>query len=371
MKVTRRTVLAGLAATPVLAQEQTFEPSIREISESFGFRFGAAVVATNLDNDKLRGLFERHSALITPQNAMKMNQVCVEPDRNDLAKLDRILGWAERFGAEFRGHPLLFTQKTTMPWLKELAKEDRRLAADKMLRFVGTMARLYGPYVTSFDVVNEPLEPKYKLPWDLDCHWFYEYAGIGGIAEAFAIARDAAPGVELVLNEKVVPYYKFGHPERRDALRRLLAELHRIDAPIDTIGIQSHLTPEAGRAIDASDWRSLLEDIEGMDYRIAITELSVPDGRYEGAHDSRDQAMADATRAYLDMTLMATSVRDVLCWGLSDAHTRYNFLPQEDLRAMAFATERPIRALPFDPGMHRKPMLDAILRAMENAPPRA
>ena len=232
------------------------------------------------------------------------------------------------------------------------------------------IARTVGRYrgrIFSWDVVNEAIEVADGRPDGLRHAIFLQRFGDGYLRRAFEAARAADPDCQLVYNDYGFEYATRWHAQRRRALLDLLARFRRDGTPVDAVGLQSHLVAE--QSFDAAEWRRFLGAIASMGYRIVLTELDVADTALPSNIATRDAAVADEYRRYLDATLDERAVESVLTWGLSDrwtwmrgvaalpSHKRGDGLPQ--------------RPLPFDEALRRKPAWSAIARAFAVAPTRS
>ncbi|MEM7445914.1 MAG: endo-1,4-beta-xylanase [Pseudomonadota bacterium] len=389
MPFARRSFLAGALALPAvrLARAQTVR-TIRQVAHENGFRFGSAVDSP-IEIPRLRQLYEQECDLITPENVMKMCTTQPRLDEEDFAPFLDLIAWAHASDADVRGHPLIHATSDKPPWICTLAARDPAAARAAMLYRVRRLARRFGRLVVSFDVVNEPIAVWPSDDEPLRDDWLFEGDGIGFIVEAFQIAREeAGEGVELVLNEWILPYDVYMHPARRSACLKMLKRCLDRGAPIDTLGIQSHLVPRNVTRIDHQDgtvefrpqlrtfdhdeWRCFLDEVEKLGLRIAITELSAPDLFLDGPLELRNRIAAGDVEDYLNVTLQSRCIRDIVCWGLSDADTHYTNEAKlwEDAEEQTGRTIQSVSALPFDDDFAMKPMAEAIMRAMRNAPPR-
>lgn len=410
MGLTRRALLTGSLAVPALGYAieplaQDTGPTIKEVANANGFRFGAAAKRPSLVQP-LRGLFEDECDLITPELAMKMNTVYGAEGQADFAKADEIAAWALDFGALLRVHALVFAPNAIPDWLNTRADENREAAVNIVLAYVRQMTHRYNNRVASIDIVNEALNKDTEFGGLLKDHWLYQGDGFQVISDAYAIAREENPRAELVYNETVLPYNNPGLDAERNDLIDFLTICRERDIQIDTVGIQSHLKQWRDRDFDPGVWLRFLRDIEALGYNIAITELSASDAWLTGipgvgcqsfmdckaqqaacdldqaldastVHERirvRDAETGRAVAEYLAATLQVRSIKDIVCWGLSDA-TWYQNSEDRFCRDGCItedgAMQPCIRALPYDEQREMKPMARAIMTAMEQAPPRS
>ena len=131
------------------------------------------------------------------------------------------------------------------------------------------------------------------------------------------------------------------------------------------LGIQAHLLArDFAQRFHEDAYRSFLGEVVDRGLRILITELDVLDSGLPARPSSRDMAVADVYRRYLDTALAEPAVGAVLTFGLSD---RYTWL-EEDYPRRDGAHRRP---LPFDRGLSPKPAYVAIAETLRRADPRS
>jgi endo-1,4-beta-xylanase len=152
------------------------------------------------------------------------------------------------------------------------------------------------------------------------------------------------------------------HGRKRAAVLRLIERLRSAGAPVHALGVQSHL--EAGMHFDARALNAFLDEIAAMGLAIFITELDVYDGTIRGDAHARDAAVAATLAEYLPIVLGHPATSLVVSWGLSDRYTWLN----ETARGRKSG---PVRALPYDSRLARKPAWSALATALSEAPSRA
>src|SRR5205085_4154043 len=123
--------------------------------------------------------------------------------------------------------------------------------------------------------------------------------------------------------------------------------------PIGALGLQGHLAA-FGTPVDQKKLAAFLGNVKSLGLRILVTEHDVDDSGGPADTASRDRAVADASRRFLDVVLDAHPIA-VLTWGLSD-----RFLDPPGWRA-ELAGYRP-RMLPLDRDFRRKPLWTAMMK---------
>jgi endo-1,4-beta-xylanase len=230
---------------------------------------------------------------------------------------------------------------------------------------IETVVTRYRDRVVYWDVVNEPIGPWDKNPGNLRGGPFYTAFGEGYIKRAFDTARRFAPSATLVLNEAQTETNDDNRATFRDSLLALLKRLKSDGAPIDAIGIESHL-----KATDPHDFLAFagfLSEIAELGYAIHITELDVNDTGLSGTIAERDAKVAETYRAYLSAVLALKAVKVVELWQLSDGTSW-----MKDPATIAQLGIRPdARPLIYDDAFRKKPAWEAVARALSEAPVRS
>jgi endo-1,4-beta-xylanase len=221
--------------------------------------------------------------------------------------------------------------------------------------------------IYSWNVVNEAIEPQDGRPDGLRNTQLLRKLGPDYIPMAFSSARESAPNALLVYNENGLEFDRRDEEARRTALLRLLDKLQSVKAPIDAVGLQSHLRLD-GTPFDAQIYRNFLREIAGRKLTIIISELDVLDVEPAPTIAARDANVASLYRAFLDTALDERAVKAVVTWGLVD---RYSWLNLWHLPIFSREDGQPTRPLLFDDSLQPKPAFDAVLSAFRRAPPRA
>jgi endo-1,4-beta-xylanase len=230
------------------------------------------------------------------------------------------------------------------------------------------LAGRYRGRIHSWDVVNEPIEPKDGRPDGLRTAVFLETLGPEYLDLAYHTARDADPNARLVVNEYDVELDAPEQEARRIALLRLLEGMQRSGTPVDAVGIQAHLAAAGGPPFSAPLLRRFLGDIANLGLTIQITELDVTDENVPADVTVRDTLVADTYRRFLDAALDEPAVKMVVTWGLSDRHSW--IVRRETYQAKWRTDDAASRPLPFGADLEAKPAFDAIAGAFAHAPQR-
>ncbi len=362
--LTRRAALASLGGSLVattaraglLRLSEDAAPSLAALARAKGLLFGAANNNYWLKFPEFASAFARDCAILVPEYELKRDLTEPSQGAYDFSATDALLGYARAHGMAFRGHPLVW-YASNPPWLEAAVTAAR----DESI-FTGYIAAAAGRYrgrMQSWDVVNEAIEPNDGRADGLrDSFWLRKF-GPGYIETAFAAARAADPQALLVYNEYGIETDSPDHDLRRRATLGLLERLVAHGAPIGALGLQGHITA-FGAPVNQRKFAAFLDAVRAMGLKLLVTEHDVDDGGGPTDFASRDRAVADASRRYLDVALDNPATIALLTWGLSD-----RFLVPEGARDTLLRGTP--RKLPLDGTMRPTPMHDAIARALMGA----
>ena len=370
----RRFLAAGLAVlgTGVGASRSSRSRAaetitLRKLAAQKGLLYGTTIAAAQITGDRpFADLVRQEAGLVVAENEMKwqvMNRGA--PGNDDYGPADTIANFASGNKLVLRGHNLLWYHRTP-GWYFDLT--DRQQQERAVVQHIQQLAGRYRGRIHSWDVVNEPIEPKDGRPDGLRTAVFLETLGPEYLDLAYHTARDADPNARLVVNEYDVELDAPEQEARRIALLHLLEGMRRSGTPVDAVGIQAHLAAADGPPFSAPLLRRFLADIANLGLTIQITELDVTDENLPADVTVRDNRVADTYRRFLDAALDEPAVKMVVTWGLSDRHSW--IVRRETYQAKWRTDNAPSRPLPFDADLEPKPAFDAIAGAFANAPQR-
>lgn len=320
-------------------------------------------------NPRYADLLKRDCALLVAENEMKWQAIRPGPTTFDFARFDAMMDWAGANAFPVRGHNLLWHQPKWMPRWEEthdFGANPSRAAEQLLVTHVNTVCARYGTRIGSYDVVNEAVNPADASLYDTALS-----RALGGpratLDLAFHAARAAAPHAQLVYNDYMS--WEAGNAKHRAGVLTLLEGFKARGVPVDALGVQSHIVTtgvdtRSGIAALEGEWRRFLDAVTAMGYGLVITELDVRDNGLPADIATRDRAVADFTRGYLDIMLAYPALRDILLWGMTD---RYSWIEGFEPRT----DKAPRRPCPYDATFAAKPMRAAIAAALSAAPPRA
>ncbi len=355
--------LASFGSLAVAAQAE----SLKRLAAAKGLIYGTTISARQITGDPaFIALVEREAGLVVPENDMKWQDINRgAPGDDDYGPADTVAGFAVESGMVLRGHNLLWYFRTPH-WFFALPNREAKERA--VVEHIKTLAGRYRGIVHSWDVVNEPIEPKDGRADGLRKAVFLETLGPGYLDLAYRLTRETDPKARLVVNEYNVELDAPEHEARRIVLLDLLRHMQKAGTPVDAVGIQAHLRAVGGPPFSAERLRRFLADIAALGLTIQITELDVTDENAPADIAVRDQLIADTYRRFLDAALDEKAVKMVVTWGLSDRHS---WIVRHETNESKWRTDgTPSRPLPFDADLHPKPAFAAMAEAFAHAPSR-
>ena len=367
MIITRRGLMAGGAALALASRLDAAPPgSLDAIAQTKGRRFGSAIGMGQYPDPRYRTVVEAECGVIVPENELKMHALHPEgPDKFDFSRADTLVDYATQHGLLVRGHNLIWHHPQWMPkWSEtyDYGPKPGEKVAEILTNHVDTVCKRYADRIYPWDVVNEAVDNKTGVMRET------AFSKAMGSPEAvldlaFRTASAAVPKCELVYND----YMSWDSELHCGGVLHLLEGFRKRDVPVDTLGLQSHLGAKQGMdrggfgAAQEKAWRGFLDAVTGMGYKLQITELDTNDTAVAGDFTTRDAAVADLTRAYLDCTLSYPQVNVVMVWGMTD---RYSWLQKNKTRREDGTSLRPC---PYDSDFKPHPMREAIAQSLANA----
>ena len=351
--------------------------SLDSLARAKGMRYGNAIgisgsgarTKSRFHDEAYRALMERECGVLVCENETKWASLRPKPGEFRFANADEMFAWARERGMLVRGHTLIWQPTKWFPkWVNEYdfgaqpAKEAERMLTEH----VATVCKHFGTIVSSYDVVNEAVDPKDGA---LRSNVFTQRLGaIEQLDLMFRLAREHAPHAQLVYNDYMS--WGDGYVKHRAGVLKLLREFRKRGTPVHALGLQSHIgstedgtEPASGDAYER-DWRRFLDEVTGMRFELLITEFDVHDRHFPADFAVRDAAVAALGKGYLDITLSYDRVRTLMTWGMVDSASwlqdRY---PRED--------GLPKRPCPYDSDYRAKPLRAAIADAIRAMPARA
>ena len=374
MTISRRSVLSMLAAgllplPDVLGAEPASTP-LKVLGQRKGLNIGNAIGGRYFRDPAYKALMARECNMLVAENEGKWQALESRQGQYNFAPADELYAWAKGQGMLIRGHNLIWQTAKWLPkWVNQhdFGAQPAR-EAERLLRVhSAAVCGHFGRDIHSYDVVNEAVDPATGA---LRANVFTERLGaLEQIELSFRLAREFAPGAQLVYND----YMRAdeGSAKHRAGVLKLLRDLKSRGAPVQALGLQSHIGSwdEASKGKGAAhqlEWRKFLDEVTGMGLDLLVTEFDVNDRKLPGDIAARDAGVAALAKDYLDVTFSYPQCRDFLMWGMAD---HVNWLQTWDEAPRTDGLR--MRPAPFDDALRAKPLRDAIASAIEAMPPRA
>lgn len=341
---------------PSRAYANVGKNSLAQKAADKGLFYGAATSRRLLSTDSLfRSTFIEECGIMVPEWELKWKALRPSPTAFDFATFDWFIGFSTTNNILFRGHTLVWHDDLP-PWFGTTVNTGN--ASRFMVDHIETVMKRHAGKVHSWDVVNEPIATWDRHPdgYRTSSPW-YRFLGIDYIDLAFRTAAKADPKAMLVLNQNHIE--QSGDGASMEATYRLLKRLKANGTPIHALGIESHLTGGSG-TFDKNLFGTFLKKVADLGLKIIVTELDVQDRSFPRDIGTRDRLVANAYGEYLATALAEPAVIGVLTWGLSD---RYTWLAKFAERG----DKAPVRVLPMDSNLVRKPAWYAMAHAFEAA----
>ena len=355
--ISRRALLAAAAAAvaPSLARAAAAPPiRLAETAAAGGLLYGASIGQEAFDDPAYAELYRRQTGILTTDVALKFDWLRPSPDRYDFSYADAVVRFARDNDKPLRGHTLIWNDRAP-DWLKRLSDREVERVFDAHIE---TVVERYAGRLHAWDVVNEPFWPMDGKPggWR-DGPWF---AAIGPsyVERAFRRVRAIDKTAQLALNEAQCDNDHAWGRSIRPLLASLVDRLLDAGAPIDAIGLQSHLKPQW--PADYPAFAGYVADFARRGLAVSITEFDVDDSALPDDVAARDRAVAAAGTTFLNAVLAVPQVDMVVTWQLSDRYTWYREI-----------SRRAPRPLPFDRDLRIKRLGEAMAAAFAAAPRRA
>ncbi|NHK26918.1 endo-1,4-beta-xylanase [Parvularcula flava] len=354
--------MAGAGALSPAFAASNEASSLAAIAAEKGIRFGTAMAAYQVNDPKYVEIVLNECNTIVAENEHKWYTIHPQPDVWNFAPGDTLVNFAKANNLMMRGHTLIWHHPQWFPdWVNNKQFSNAAEAEAMLDDYIDRVATHYSPYLYSWDVVNETIDPE---TGELRETSFSRAMGPEVIDYCFHRAREYAPNATLAYNDYMS--WESGHEKHRTGVLKLLERLVANGAPIQALGIQSHSNdnnPDEFTADKQRTWRAFVEEAIGMGLEIYITEFDVNDTEMDPDPAVRDEIMAAYTKDYFDLMLSYEATKEILIWGMVDKYSwLQGFKPREDGVA-----KRPTL---YDADYKAKAMRDAVGQSLKAAPVR-
>ncbi len=337
---------------------------LRDLAAPKGVTIGSTMLVERIEPEhpgyapRFTDLVVRDCQIVSTENDFKIHRlVNLQQDGATRPairwnRVDQFVAYFLDRDVRVHGHTLVWNRfLTDRHFFRTLSAKDCRAF---MEWYVETVVGRFAGRVASWDVVNEPTTPgRWPNKAYREGPYLAAYGG-GYIAEAYKRARAADPDATLVLNEFGFAWGERWTDEVRANFLRILDDALDAGAPIDAVGMQSHLRMHDHLAED--QYLAFVDALRAREVEVMITELDVAEEPSDLSIDERDAQMANFVAAFLDPLLRDYGVRTIITWGLSDLHT-YEY--RDVVRKMPDPEFRP-RPSWYDTDLRPKPVRDRV-----------
>jgi endo-1,4-beta-xylanase len=270
----------------------------------------------------------------------------------DFTIMDALWAWAQSVNLPMRGTHLVWHSNLPAWFASNVTSANAtQYMQDHIVAFMGR----YKGQFHSWNPVNEAVLPGDGRPDGLRNSPWMQLLGPQYISQAFMFAAQADPAATLVYNEFGIEDDSAAADRKRQFTLQLLQNLKQQGVPIHALGMQSHIA--ANSSINATKLTAFMNAVAALGLKILITELDVKDQSLPSDIATRDAGVAAQYHTYLSTVLAHPAVNTVVLWGLSDRNTW--------LTGQAPRTDGlPVRVLPLDDQLQRKPAWTAIVNAL-------
>jgi endo-1,4-beta-xylanase len=326
------------------------EGTLRAAADRIGFGIGTYYQAEEAKDPLFLPVFSSEFNTVMMSTFMKRTEP--EKDQWSWSLTDEVVGVALPNHQAIFGGPLVYDNQNTPAWLMfDHSDCGGWSAADLegiLQTYIQTIVSRFRGQAVAWEVVNQPITTA-RTCWR-------RILGDGYIERAFGYARAADPAAHLFLNEA------FGRSgvekAATDQFMALVKQLKVNGAPIDTVGIQMHLSADILDPSYAQEFQYFLDQARGAGVGVFITEMDVyqgPPGRFRDPLIVQKQIYQTITRT----CLADPQCTNLIVWGVSDNHTWLAHLSGND-----FINPQPLL---FDGQFREKPAFFGVLDALQAA----
>ena len=341
---------------------------LKDVAASKGIVYGGypQMSATDFINNKqYHQLFAQEYGLLVG-GAFGVS-VSNTPWKYNFDGLDPYFKFAQDNKMQFRGHPIIWHEYNSN-WIDtELAKSNDKEHLKRILVH-GIQERVvrFQNKTHSWDVVNEQINIEDGRADGLRKTAWMQKLSFNYLKKSFQVARQCDRNTKLCYNDyglELGDENSYWQP-RRSSCIKLLTKLKNSGAPIDALGIQSHLDGENFKYFSPKVFAKFLKQVSDLGLEIFLSELDVNDKPFPANHKERDKIAAQMVKDYLSVALDNKAVTTVCSWGLMDGVSWAN----KNLSYMR--ADKDNRPLLFDRNYQPKPMYYAVENCLKNCPAR-
>jgi endo-1,4-beta-xylanase len=334
-------------------------PSLKQLGSPCGMKVGMACSRGRLESAPaaLINFFSANFNILSPEGELKWRALRPSLDTFDFVNADWMVDFAARYDMKLRGHNLCWNTGNPK-WVQQTVNKQN---AEKIL--VDHITKVAGRYkgkLDSWDVVNEPIALWFNKPGGYYPGPWFDALGPQYIDVAFHATAAADPDTLRVINVHHIEQTTDDAPRR--ACLQMLEDLLKRNVPVQALGLESHL--DCNLEVDKGTLGKFIHEVRGMGLEIAITEMDINDAKVDGTDQTRDRAVADYYRNYLDIILPISDLKRLVFWSLEDNKNWMDYMCDAPRwqRADGRCNHRPSF---LDPDMHIKASYLAVVGALQ------
>ena len=305
-------VSGGLAYGLPLTPENNYMPNLDE-------------VAVQLEKDGLS--MKRVKALIINYPNNPLGAVCT------LDYMKHAVEFCKKHNKKIRWHTLVWHAQ--MPkWIYYQDKECKELATKEMLearikKYIFAVMEHTKDYVSSYDVVNEPISDKtYKLRTEEDHSFWQKILGPDYVEKMFTWAHEANPDAELVIND----YNIESTIGKREGMYNFVKEMLAKNVPISAVGLQMHISVNDPPVEQIEETINMFGEL-GL--KVLVTEMDVSVYKFEDKEriEYTPELLEKQAQRYKEIfecfkrCAKKGYLTDVVLWGTMDSRSWKNDFP--------------------------------------------
>jgi GH35 family endo-1,4-beta-xylanase len=273
---------------------------------------GAAIQSGYLSEAPYNATLSKHFNSVTAEYEHKWDPVQRSPGVYDFTGADQIVEFAEARGMRVRGHALVW-HGATPAWVNSLSEPELRIAMEDHIR---TVAGRYRGRIFAWDVVNEAVADEGQAnTGGLRNSVFLQRLGSGFIAEAFRLARRAAPEARLYYND----YSIEGANAKFERTYALVKGLVDDGVPIDGVGFQMHV--EAQNYPPAAQIAGNMQRLAELGLVVNISEMDVRIRQAPGDLATRLETQRRVYREIVGVCVAQPACDGITFWGFTDRYS--------------------------------------------------
>ncbi len=237
---------------------------------SHEFKLGAnAFKCCGIEDAGLQDAYRERFAALLNYATLPFYWGGYEPKRGETGeeRLSEMAEWCRERRITPKGHPLVW-HEVYPEWAGELDDKD---VLERLRARVGEIVSRFRGRVDTWDVVNEATV-SHRVENAVG-RWIAEEGAAEAVAKALLWAREANPGATLLYNDFNVS----------EDFEKLVAALQQKGAPVDVIGVQSHM--HKGTWSLEKAW-TVCETYARFGLPLHFTELTVLSGRLKDPNDN-------------------------------------------------------------------------------------